>query len=106
MQGDINVQKFWRAAANLRRVSRINVAARGRDADHDRADRCGHTPASLVKTLDRRLDAPPPGARECQPYLLRLADRLAGTTVSNGGDVGCEGGANSFVESRQTFPKR
>jgi hypothetical protein len=28
------------------------------------------------------------------------------TTVSNGGDVGCEGFSNSFVESRHTFPKR
>ena len=53
-RGDINVQKFWRAAANLRRLSRINVAARGRDADHDRADRRGHASASLVKMVDRR----------------------------------------------------
>jgi hypothetical protein len=51
LQGDINVQNFWRAAANLRRLSQIHVAACGADANHDRADRRGHTPASLVKTL-------------------------------------------------------
>jgi hypothetical protein len=42
----------------------------------------------------------------CQPYLLPLAGRLAETTVSNGGDAGCEGFANSVAEMRHTFPKR
>jgi hypothetical protein len=44
--GNFNVQKLWRAAT--KRLSRIHVAACGADADHDRADRRGDTPASLV----------------------------------------------------------
>jgi hypothetical protein len=47
-----NVPRFS-AAANLRRLSRIHVAACGADANRDRPYRRGHTPASLVKKDSR-----------------------------------------------------
>jgi hypothetical protein len=41
-----------------------------------------------------------------QAYLLPPAGRLAETTVSIGGDAGCEGFGSIVAEMRHTFPNR
>jgi hypothetical protein len=54
--GNINVQKFWLAATNLPRLSRLFVGtARDARADHDRIDRRSRTSSSVVKRVKYRV---------------------------------------------------